>query len=155
MCTLKIRRPLVFPCAPDPHWARNLFRLEFSSNSLQIHFKFTWNMLANSLVFSSFFYKFVSICFKKPVALFNLLQIRFKSEKITLKWSEICRWLLNGIKHMCSFVGLNNCFLKVLPTSKFWGRNFHFFLATSAWNEKNPYILGKWPGKVFDKACYL
>ena len=54
VCTLKIRCPLFFPCAPDRHWVRNLARLEFSSNSFQIHFKVTSNLLANSLTFSSF-----------------------------------------------------------------------------------------------------
>ena len=41
--TLKIRRPLFFPCAPEQHWARSLFRLEFYSNSFQNPFKFTSN----------------------------------------------------------------------------------------------------------------
>ena len=41
---LENQAPLIFfPCPPDRHWARNFFRLEFSSNSFRIHFKFTSN----------------------------------------------------------------------------------------------------------------
>ena len=102
--TLKIRRPLFFSCAPDRHWARNLFRLEFPSNSFQINFKFTSDLLANLLIFSSFFYKFVSACFEKPVAISICFKFASKAKKSALKWSEFADDLLNGIKQMCSWV---------------------------------------------------
>ena len=101
-CTLKIRRPLFFPWAPDWHWACNLFRRQFSSNSFQIHFKLTSNLLANSLIFSYFFlinlFQFVSknlqhfsICFNFPS----------KAKKSALKWSKICRRSFKWDKTHC------------------------------------------------------
>ena len=114
--------------------ARIFFK--FFSNSFQIYFKFACKIIYFFIFFTNSF-QFVSknlyhfsICFQFP-----------------LQWSEICRWSFKWNKtHV--FVGLNKCFLKVLPTSKFWGQNFHFFLATLAWNKKKS-------GRIFNKACYL
>ena len=76
---LKNQAPLIFSlrtrsalCAQFVQ-ARIFFK--FFSNSFQIYFKFALKFP----YFLIFFYKFVSICFKKPVALFNLFQICFKS----------------------------------------------------------------------------
>ena len=59
--------------------ARIFFKL--FSNSFHSYFKFARKFA----YFYIFFCMFVSICFKKPVVLFNLLQICFKSEKICFK----------------------------------------------------------------------
>ena len=103
-----------------------LFRLAFSSNSnFKCYCKFNY--------FFIFFCKFVLVCFKKPVSLFSLLQIRFKSYKICFKKTIIFKRNKTNV-----FVGLSNCFLKVLQTSKFCGRNFDYYLATQHEMKKSP-----------------
>ena len=95
MWTLKIRRPSFSPCAPDRHWAHNLFRLEFSSNSFQIHFKFTSNLLAKSYIFPSFLQIRFNL-FQKTCTTFQFASNSLYNE------AKFADDLLNGIKHMCS-----------------------------------------------------
>ena len=90
-----------------------------------------------SLIFSSFFINSFQF-FSKNLKHFPIcFKFTSKAKKVSLKWNEICRWFFKSNKTN-AFVGLNNCFLKFLSTSKFWGWNFHFFLATRTWIEKSP-----------------
>ena len=134
------------------------FNFELASHAFQIYFKFVSNSVQIYFIFTNFLIFFINLFqLKLPFTLFSLLQVHFWSKQI---WKKMKRNL--AVKNTCMCVSLEKCFMKDLPTAEqLWVWNFHFVLATPAWNwnevywQKAPLILrNDWERAILRSVVY-